>query len=255
MLISLFTVLLGGKRLRAHEVPLRLVGVGGKTPTADQTQKAALVLKKRMDALKKRLDLRDFDASALSPGKLQLQFRSRKNREEILYWLTLSGHAEFCLLYPGSKEVDAVEMKDPPEGYEGRTYRQYYYSLSKPGDKKKRDHHYLVCNEPLIRIDEFEEVLFATKGLHKRSMLTFRFKAKDAERFTRATARNLGRKMVLIIDERLYLPPKEIGAAIEGNLVQIQGYFFNPPLRNLVKVLNAGAVPGRLEIVADNTDF
>jgi hypothetical protein len=36
--------------------------------------------------------------------------------------------------------------------------------------------------------------------------------------------------------------------------VQVRGYFYNPPLRKLVKMLNAGTLPGRLEQVLQQAE-
>ena len=78
-------------------------------------------------------------------------------------------------------------------------------------------------------------------------MLTFQFQEADAERFHELTALNVARRMAMLIDGRLFFPPKQIQSAIEGGTVQIQGFFYNPPLRKLIKILQIGALPGELE--------
>jgi preprotein translocase subunit SecD len=107
-----------------------------------------------------------------------------------------------------------------------------------------------VRKEPLLRVRGVEEARFSTAGLEKATVLTFQLPKEQAKEFRDITALNVGREMAMLVDGDLFFPPRQIASGMEGGRVQVQGYFYNPPLRKLIAVLSAGPLPGRLEEVS-----
>lgn len=235
--------------IRTHRLRYQLVALDD-AGSADQLQRAAGVMRRRFNALRETFGLRDTTVRAGSDNLLHIRFSTRASVREVLFWLTRPGRVQLSLLHPETPNIGDGPVEDPPEGYSPRVYTKYMYRLSRPGDLKAEEHRYLVCDRPVMEVSRFERVKFAKVGLHSRTELTFHFLPREAERFRNVTALNVGRKMVMLVDGRLFFPPKQIGGAIEGGTVQVQGYFYNPPLRKLVKVLNAGPLPGRLQRVS-----
>ncbi|MDP6438949.1 MAG: hypothetical protein QGH74_04870 [Candidatus Brocadiia bacterium] len=246
-------------RLNTHQhvVVFRLAPDAGQLDAA-ALRDAASVVRKRAAAVARKFALADVEVETEGPDRLRMSFQthsSPRDVEEMLAWVGMHGRADFCLLHPRDGSLGILEpgvevrdrMTDVPEGYVLRTYREKLYRLSRPGETVTRRHLYLVRARPVLTVNGFARVHFATAGWQKKSLVTFEFGGGQAEEFRQATALNVGRQMILLIDGYAFFPPREIQSAIGGGRVQIEGYFYNPPLRILVKMLQSGAMPGRLE--------
>lgn len=223
-------------RLEPHE----------ETLSRENLNRAASTLRRRFKALDDTFGLDDPWVSLGPDNTLDVRFSTRANIEEVLFWLTTPARVRLSLLHPDTPTLDYEPQEDPPEGYAVRTYTRYMYRLSRPGDLRTKEHYYLVGEKPVMNVSRFDNVEFHKVGIHQRTQLIFRFTPTEGQEFRDVTALNVGRQMVMLIDDRLFFPPKEIGGTVEGGAVQIQGYLYNPPLRKLVKVLNTGPLPGKL---------
>lgn len=209
---------------------------------------AARIVEARLQMLARSYALKDCEVQTAPQQRIRVTFRSRFDPSEAVDWITMTGLADFCLLHPDMPIVGTMEPEDVPEGYEVKVYKELRYSLSRPGAMTEYEHRYLVCKEAMMRVKRFAGVHFATAGLKKETVLTFELEEAQGEQFKDLTALNVGRMMALLIDGGLFFPPKQIPSAIEGGAVQMRGYFYNVPLRKLVRMLSAGTVPGRLEV-------
>ncbi|MFO8006368.1 MAG: hypothetical protein R6V05_01385 [Candidatus Brocadiia bacterium] len=230
----------------AHAFRLRLV-TERQPPGAQQLQQAADVLNARLDRLSGALGLHDGAARPLPPDLVELEFSTRGDPAEPIAWLTMPGRAAFHLLHPGRGEPPADADVEPPDGYRVVTYKAKQYRLNPPRRLETVEHRHLVREEPTLRIESFRQAALHTEGLHRRTVLTLRFREEDARRFAAQTAVHVGRRMALLVDGAMFVPPKEIEEAVTGGAVQVQGYFHTPTLRKLAAVLDAGPLPGRLE--------
>lgn len=230
-----------------HQIQYRCLHKGEKLSEND-TGELADILRKRLVALEERLGLKDI--GVFHSGTLvEIRFSTRKDVDEILFWITMPGRVTLALLHPDIRQPLEQPVGKLPSGYEEKVYTQYMYRLTRPGDLKADERKYVVTSRPLMEINKFKLVDFAKVGIHSRTELTFEFNDKKAEQFHHITALNYGRRMAMLVDGRLFFPPKKIGGAVDGGIVQVAGYFYNPPLRKLVKVLNTGALPGELQKV------
>ncbi len=244
--IVLVTALVARGRVRTHTVTYRLVPEQGAAGIR-ALDRAASVVRQRMDVLGKDGGLKDWSVAAVPEDRLVLRFQARSDPAPVLFWLTMAGRVEFHLVHPDEEILKTTPREKLPEGYQIKPYRQYLYRLSRPGELETREHEYLVCVEPEMRVSRFAKVSLDTAGLHKRTVLSFEFMQDEAERFREMTAQNQGRQMAMVIDGRLFFPPRQIRSAVEWGEVQVEGYFYNPPLRKLVEILNTPPLPGRLE--------
>ncbi len=229
-----------------HVVTYRLVPEQGAA-TEGQMAHATRVVGARLKSLAKAYALADYAVEALGGERLRVRFRTHRDTDEALAWVTMTGHAQFCVLHPNARLLDSLAPGETPEGYHVKVYRKQRYRLSRGGDLVTYEYPYLVRKEPLMRVRRFARAHFATVGLAKETVLTFEFEGEQAEDFKNLTALNVGRDMVMLIDGELFFPPRKIASAVVGGRVQIRGYFYNPPLRKLVRILAAGTLPGRLE--------
>ena len=211
--------------------------------TPQMLEESARIVEARMGMLARDYALGACKVETEPDDRIHMTFRTRFDPAEALDWVTMTGEAEFCLLHPDASILEAAE-------YHVKVYTELRYALSQPGEMRQYKYEYLICREPLMRVKRFAAVDLSTVGLKKETVLTFEFDEQQGSQFKDLTATNVRRQMAMLIDGKLFFPPSQIGSAVAGGAVQIRGYFYNPPLRKLVKVLNAGALPGRLEKVS-----
>lgn len=183
----------------------------------------------------------------MPPNRIVVEFRTDLDPAEATEWLTMPARVGFHLLHPDRHFLEEFGEEQIPEGYGVKLYEETSYRLDKPGELTVRERSYLVQSAPRVQPACLKGAYFGKRGLHGETVLTFTFLAEDVERFESLTALNTGREMAMLVDGKLYLPPKQIRAPLKGNAVQITGYFYNPPLRKLVKALSAGSLPCELE--------
>jgi preprotein translocase subunit SecD len=224
--------------------------VPGREATADDVAAAAGVISARMRELGRTLKLGRGSVSPLPPDRIELKLRSRRDLTEALAWLTMAGRVELRLLQPslgaadGLRAADGLGAADPEPGYEVKVYRQSSYVLSNPGELATVEHRYAVERQPALTVERFERVTLETTGLSKMAVLTFYFSPEDARQLARLMALNAGRGMAMLIDGEMFFPPKTIASATSTGAIQVQGFFYMPPLRRLVKALDCGSLPG-----------
>jgi len=227
---------------KTHRFVYRLAPENGVV-TGEMVREAARILRARLEQFKREFSLHGCRVQATAANELRVEFRTRFDTQEFQRWLTMQGLARFHLLHPDGDILIKTGYEALPDGYVLKTYRETRYSLSRPGALRTRLYHYAVQASGDMAVSRFSKVRLETVGFHKKTVLTFELPREDAEALRRLTALNVGRKMAMLIDGELFFPPKAIGSPIPEGRVQVIGYFYNPPLRRLVKVLSAGTLP------------
>jgi len=253
MAIVLVAALAARRSFHTHTITYRLAAEQEPVdPHALETAEA--LLRQRLEAVGRSCGLSNWTVSTAGQDEVRLVLRARRDPAEAVFWVTMPGRAEFRLVHPDADILGAVGPEELPEGYEIKCYREHLYRLSRPGTLATREHRHLLRTEPALRVSRFANVSFDVAGLHKKTIVTFQLRETEREQFRDLTARNVGRTLALLIDGELFLPPRQIESAVAGGVVQVHGYFYNPPLRKLVKVLNASPLPGRLVEVSHRVD-
>jgi len=246
---AVLTAFWAESKTRTHRVTYRLVPASGK-PTGKMLSVTRQVLSARLQNLERRFELRGCKVEVVSDDEVQVRFRTRLEPDELLEWLKIQGRAEFRLLHPDPGILNGGGPEQLPEGYELKTYREVRYLLGRPGKLETTERHYAVANKASVEVSGFQSVSLETRGIRKRTILTFELPQPEAESLRRLTVLNAGRQMAMLVDGELFFPPRQIRGPIAGTKVQVAGYFYNPPLRKLVKVLSAGTLPCALEQVS-----
>lgn len=149
--------------------------------------------------------------------------------------------------------------------------RDYYQKLksfgNKPADFMLREE--LFSDGSTIFYPEFVERRVRISGEKiktasvsydefNNTSISLEFTKEGEKTFTRVTdqfsPQNAGttRRLAIILDNKLYSAPN-ITQAIYGGRAEITGSFSNQEARQLVNVLRAGSLPGRVEIVEERT--
>lgn len=95
----------------------------------------------------------------------------------------------------------------------------------------------------------------ASEGLHpteRHPIVNFTFNFKCARLFGKLTSENIGKRFAVVLDGEIITAPT-IQSAITGGGGFIEGSFTPESSRELSLLLNAGALPAKLEIVEERT--
>jgi preprotein translocase subunit SecD len=228
----------------------RLTTFDGDVPTPEQMAETVAVLKARAKSLGPALRVGRCGVAAVPPDGMELTVRTpiqANERELALAWLTMPGRVEFRLLDSPHPLPDDEEQWPPvPDNCRVKTYRKQEYLLASPGDVATRPIRYVVRDDAGVLVGGLAGATLETIGIEKVVVLTFKLHPDDAEALAGLTVMNLGRGMAMFVDGEMFVPPMLLKEACTTGYVQMSGIFYLPPLRKLVKVLDTGALPGRL---------
>jgi len=84
------------------------------------------------------------------------------------------------------------------------------------------------------------------------AVVNFEFNVACAKEFGQMTARNINKRFAVVLDKKIITAPN-INTAITGGRGYIEGGFTLTTARDLSLLLNAGALPAKLEIVEERT--
>jgi len=219
------------------------LGVAGARVTESDLERTVAVLNGRLEALRREFRMGRCSVRPLPPDVVEVEVTCTESPEEPLTWLTMQGKAEFRLLHPDDGALTKAGGKALAPEYEVKVYRERRYILSRLGDLKTVQTPYAILRKPSLEIEGFKNVTISVTGAKQSVVLTFRFNEDDAKSFGALTALNAGRKMTMLVDGEVFFPPKEIESAITAGSVQVQGYFYIPPVRRLAEMLDAGSLP------------
>ncbi len=83
-------------------------------------------------------------------------------------------------------------------------------------------------------------------------IVNLEFNNKGAKQFARATGRNKGKELAIVLDNTVYSAPR-VNDKITMGSAQISGRFTREEAKNLAVVLQAGSLPAPVEIIEERT--
>ncbi len=83
-------------------------------------------------------------------------------------------------------------------------------------------------------------------------IVNLEFNNKGAKQFARATGRNKGKQLAIVLDNTVYSAPR-VNEKITMGSAQISGRFTREEAKNLAVVLQAGSLPAPVEIIEERT--
>ncbi len=111
---------------------------------------------------------------------------------------------------------------------------------------------YLVKKETLLTGDLLSDARVRIDSRFNEPYVSITFNSLGAKIFDRITARNVGKRLAIILDNNIYSAPV-IKERISGGRAQITGSFTMEEARDLAIVLRAGALPAPVEIIENVT--
>jgi preprotein translocase subunit SecD len=218
-----------------------------RTVAPEELERAASVLRRRIDALRGPFNIGRAQVRAVPPDRLAVELSCGGQPQRPLSWLTMQGRTGFHLVHPDQGPLPPGAQIEAPPGYEIKLYRERRYVLTRLNELETVEHRYLVQPEPMLVVPGFERAELHTAGPQKLVILTFHLPPAQARELQGLTALHAGRQMAMLIDGEMFFPPARIGSAVSGGSIRAEGFFHARPLRLLVSMLNCGSLPWPLE--------
>ena len=137
-----------------------------------------------------------------------------------------------------------------PKGFDGNRLYGSKLVLQKEGNV------YKPCfversSKNMMKGDTLSKASVATDPI-EGICVSFSFNSEGAKKFGELTARNVGRRLAIILDNTLYSAPN-LKEPITGGSGRISGSFTAEEARSLSNVLKAGALPAPMAILSEST--
>ena len=178
-------------------------------------------------------------AKALIQETAQLEFR-------------MLDESEIALEFPA--RIEKGKEAEVREKFEGRLpdgSEILFETGESDQDKRAYSIPYLVKKEAALTGDVLQDAR-VTIGEFNESIPALTFDSKGAREFDRLTKENVGKRMAIVLDGRVYSAPN-IQERIPNGRAVINGIFTTEEANDLVIVLRAGALPAPLKTLQDLT--
>ena len=144
-------------------------------------------------------------------------------------------------------DVDAAERSGPPPG------REVLYDYAEvPGGVRREKIPYLLEARTLMTGDAIADANVRRGDQLEGLYVELALNSVGSTAFDRLTAENVGRRLAIILDGRVYSAPV-IQERISGGIASITGNFNFQEARDLAIVLRAGALPAPVQILEERT--
>jgi preprotein translocase subunit SecD len=145
---------------------------------------------------------------------------------------------------------DVAATREALTGRAGESTSPAFQVVEGQGNKPGEKAFYLVRSETILTGADLKDARVGA-GLNGEPNVEFTLKPEGAQRFKRETARNVGRRLAIVLDERVTSAPV-IEEAVGGE-VQIRGRFTAAEADELAQVLRAGALPAKMRYLQELT--
>jgi len=151
-------------------------------------------------------------------------------------------------------QVERVKEKDILKQFESRIPEQDEILFERTTSKEGNHAYsipYLIKKDVVLTGDVLQDAR-VTMGDFNEPVVSMSFDSKGAREFEEITGANIGKRMAVILDGKVYSAPV-IRARIGGGRAQIEGSFTTEEASDLAVVLRAGALPAPLKTLQDLT--
>ncbi|MBR7119310.1 MAG: protein translocase subunit SecD [Lentisphaeria bacterium] len=200
-----------------------------------------------IEILRKRLEgQKIFEAEIAPSGKRYVVLRApvvaRDEKLKLLDLIKMSAKLNFRMVHDNNAALVAEYLKSPatfqvPIGYE----------LMSNSDNPA---------EPVILVNRRPEMdgkgismAQATRDEYGQRRIVLRFNSQGAEDFAKVTSNNIGKRMAIVLDGKLYCAPS-INSAITGGSAEITGKFSEEEAKTIADALMSGSFPFQIKVNA-----
>ena len=205
---------------------------------------------KSIGVLRRRIDPQGVLELTLAPegnDRILLQVPGAQNIDDIKERINTSAKLAFNLVNEESSRNEAV-LRSAIEGKKTGVSDKYF-----PYAESEGTGGLIVAKRTRITGDCLKS---SSSGPHPErnnsSVVHFTFNFKCTREFGNMTAKNIGNRFAVILDDEIISAPN-IRSVIAGGSGFIEGSFTSESARELSTLLNAGALPAKLNIVEERT--
>jgi preprotein translocase subunit SecD len=180
------------------------------------------------------------ETSVIPEGKdrIVVQIPGETNPERAKKIIGKTAALEFKLV-DEEHSVDNAVKGDVPEG----SYVAYMRDGRQP---------ILLRQQAALTGSMIDDARVSIKSSYNEPYVSISFNSEGARIFERVTRENVGKKLAILLDGKVYSAPV-IRDAIAGGKAMIEGRFSDEEARDLAIVLRAGALPAPVDIMEERT--
>lgn len=212
------------------------------TPYEQETHlnQAIVVIRERIN----QTGLLESEVRKGGADRITLQIPGYTNTEDAVKLLTQVGYLEFALVSDDQNKTSlAMKSKKIPG------YRLLSMTAGRAGETISQD---LLVKEKA----EFDGTYLQSSTVtftqdFNEPQVSLNFNGKGAKLFAAVTRKNVGRRLAIILDDKIVSAPT-IQTEIPNGSAVITGSFTLDEAKQLSLILNAGALPAKLEVLSTN---
>jgi len=231
-----------------------------RTPTADgrveylvgftqeyRTYLSGLTVEQAVKTIRNRIDqfgVAEPDIRQQTGGRIQVQLPGLQDPERAISIIGQTAHLEFRLVDDAVDADKAARGVLPPN-------REVLMLSAKGQDGGNVERPVVVHSEAALTGEAISDAGTAFDTWNQ-AYVTMTFDARGARQFERITGENVGRKLAIVLDGKIYSAPV-IQDRIGGGRAQITGNFSVEQAHDLALVLRAGALPAPVKVLEQRT--
>ena len=204
-----------------------------------------------IETLRKRLESQNIFETEISPSgqnlvSMRVPLVTKEEKANLEKLISMTAQLQFKLVHPNSDAEVERYLQDPdsytpPEG----TVIMENIEFDNLGRMQKQ--YFLVERETQMSGEEIQDAFVQIDQAGRRE-IAFQLKPSGTVRFGDITKNNIGRRLAIILDGKLYSAPN-IQSAIPGGRGVITGSFSKEDAENIANALVSGSVPFKISVV------
>ena len=202
-----------------------------------------------LETIRNRIDqfgVTEPDIRPQEDDRILIQLPGIKDPKRAIDLIGRTAHLEFKLVDEEHSVEEAIK-KGPPPGSE----ILYQLRVNPATDIEERIP-WLIKKRAALTGEYLTDARVQFDPRTSEPYVALSFDSKGAKLFEQVTGRNVGKRLAIVLDNKVYSAPN-IQDRIPGGRAQITGRFTTDEARDLAIVLRAGALPAPVEIIEERT--
>lgn len=204
----------------------------------DTINRAAEVIRNRIDAL----GVKEPSVQTQGTDRIQVQLPGLDNPEEAIKTIGGVAYLEFRLVNDDQQKLTEAQNGKVPLGWELKQEITY----DDRGNRIEND--MLVKAKPALTGEMLQSAYPTASGGFSMPEVGLEFTREGAKRFAKVTGENVGKRLAILLDDKIISAPV-IKGRIEGGRAVIQGQFTSEEVQRLSRQLSGGALPVPLVLI------
>ncbi len=228
-----------------------VIGKDGKKETISALDDFERYRDQAIETLRVRMEGQKIYESEISPAggrfiSLRVPVVTKDEKLKLLELIKMSAKLRFCLVPDNNDELVRQYMADPVNFVPPLGYTMMTAVSVDRNQKTEKEYVFLNLKNAVMDGKGVASAHPQTDEYNQR-MISLRFNAQGAQQFGEITAKNIGRRLAIVLDDKLYCAPVIQGAIIGGN-ASITGRFSQEEVQNISNALTSGSLPLQIRV-------